>query len=784
MNGQTVGKLMILIGMTMTLVLSCSPRSSQVMTRPSSLPAIQAIQVSPESDRTTIVVTGQEPIIYTAFNVEDPDRLVIDLPGVGLGEFTRKIVPDGGPILSILPRGGEKDKRSQLEITLLEEVETDVKTDGNNLVIEVMHKAAGLQDHAAEAPQTMVGEVAIEKAKDISLARLPSVAPPVATPVTEPADEVLPKASKVTDVYFDRQEGLRLVVVLDGRLSPQPFLLGKDRLVIDLPNVKPRTKRKSIPVKDIAVRQVRIGRHADKVRLVVDLIKPVVYSLQQDGNRLMVHLRPASGEISSFSPFMGVGMGVREVSFAPSVVSVASVVLVPPIPVAPVAPEKPLVSARSSPVDVADMEMSPSDAQPIKPPVVVSVTPPPQGKGYAGKKISLDFQDAEVAHVLRLIADVSGLNMVLSDDVKGKVTVKLLDVPWDQAFDIILKTNNLGQRKEANIVQVTTLANLTKQQEEEAKVKETQVKAEDQVTRILYVNYSKADDLAESLRKSLSPRGDITVDARTNTLIVKDIQKYVDDVTYLVKTLDTQTPQVLIEARIVQVAPTFNKSLGIQWGASYQDNVNANRLGLNTGTTGGFGASVPGFAVNLPAAPSFGGVGFTFGRLTSNPINLDLRISAGESQGLTRVVSTPKITVLDNQEAKISQGESIPFSTTSADGTQTTFVDATLSLLVTPRVSPDGSILMKIKITKNAPGPVQPGASGPSILKKEASTHVLVKDGDTTVIGGIYETSETDSTSGVPYLMKLPIIGNLFKKMEKRESTSELLVFLTPRVVK
>ncbi len=761
MNIQAVRAVTILVAVV--FVFSCSPRPSRVRTGPSSSPEIQAIHVASERDKTVATVVGEAPILYTAFNVEDPDRLVIDLPRMGLGEFTQKVVPESGPILSILPRGDANGSRSQLEITLSQEVETDVRTEGNNLVIEVTHVLPPGRVDPAEAVGA-VSEV------------VPAV--PIAPP-TVPAQMVMPQATAVTEVYFDRgpQAALHLVVTSDGQLSPKHFLLGRDRLVLDLPNVKSRVKLQSVSVKDDAVRQVRIGRHLDKVRLVVDLTQPVVYSIRQDGPRLIVSLRPTSEKASSFHPSISSDLSAVVVRKAvPAVIPTS----VPRPAVTPAAPQVP--SAPPTPKDVGG---SLPEAKPSPVPTVVADNQDNQGeKRYTGKKISMDFQDAEIAHVLRLIADVSGLNVILADDIKGKVTLKLVDIPWDQAFDMILKTNELGQRREAGIVQVTTLANLTKQQEEEARAKESHVKAEDLLTRILPVNYSKASDLAESLRKSLSPRGDITVDARTNTLIVKDVQRYVDDVARLAKTLDTQTPQVLIEARIVQVAPTFNRSLGIQWGASYQDNVNANRIGLSTGTSGPFGASVPDFAVNLPAAPTFGGVGFTFGRLTSNPINLDLRLSAGESQGLTRIVSTPKVTVLDNQEAKIAQGESIPFATTSADGTQTTFVDANLSLRVTPRISPDGSILMKINITKNSPGPVQPGASGPSILKKEASTNVLVKDGETTVIGGIYETSDTSSTSGVPYLMKIPIIGNLFKTTEKRETTSELLVFLTPKVVK
>lgn len=406
---------------------------------------------------------------------------------------------------------------------------------------------------------------------------------------------------------------------------------------------------------------------------------------------------------------------------------------------------------------------------------------------YVGRRISLDFQDADIANVIRLIADVSNLNIVLGEDVKGKVTLKLINVPWDQALDIILKMNNFGQIRDGNIIRIATLTNIARQQDEEAHAKETKIKAEDLLTRIIHVNYGKAAELTESVKKLLSSRGDITIDARTNTLIVKDIEKNLDEVSRLVQTIDTQTPQVVIEARIVQVSPTFNRSLGIQWGATAQTVSSGNILGLSGGgggPTAAFGTPDPSFAVNLPAAQNFGGLGFSFGRFTDNPINLDLRLSAGEAQGLTRVVSTPKVSVLNNQEAKIEQGESIPFSTTSQAGTQTTFVDANLTLLVTPHISSDGGIIMKIKISKNAPGETRLGASGPSILKKEATTNVLVKDGETTVIGGIYETTKTESISGIPYLMDIPFLGWLFKTSTQREDTSELLVFLTPKIMK
>lgn len=791
--------------------------ASQVMTQPSSPQEIVDIRVVPGSEKTQVVVEGQQPMIYTTFHLTDPHRLIVDMAGVSLGKFTEKIDVNQGGIRSISPVVGEGNQVGRLEIEVDESVETNVRTEGTNLVVEATH------------PIPPPAEPVVEKPTEPILALTEEPKPILPPPIKE--EKELAPAKIIKSVRFDRKEDLQLVITSDGQLSPNVFLLDPKRLVVDLPNVKMVSKMKTLPAKDRAVKQARIGVHSDKVRLVVDLNAPVVYSLQQNGNQLLVHLKDAAVAASSSQKAEPHTPSVAE--DAPAAPPAA--VIAPPVPSMPdanasktemaalVAPSTGMteeVAAAATPggdkapeapspeVQKAEAPMMTAAAEPVaeKADIVLenggvpeererkaqteSVTPPK----YVGKKISLDFQDAEIANVVRLIADVSNLNVVLGEDVKGKVTLKLINVPWDQALDIMLKMNNLGQIREGNIIRIATLSNIARQQDEEAHAKETKIKAEDLQTRILYVNYGKAGDLVDSLRKLLSTRGDITVNVRTNALIVKDIEKNIDEVARLVNTIDTPTPQVVIEARIVQVAPTFNRSLGIQWGASSQTVSNGGILGV-TGTGGSagrpgvvlpaqFGVPRPDFAVNLPAAQNFGGLGFSFGRITDNPINLDLRLSAGESQGLTRVISTPKVSVLNNQEAKIEQGESIPFSTTSAQGTQTTFVDANLTLLVTPQISPDGGIIMKIMVTKNAPGETRLGASGPSILKKQATTNVLVKDGETTVIGGIYETTKTDSISGIPYLKDIPILGWLFKTTTKREDTSELLVFLTPRIVK
>jgi len=727
------------------IAAACAHQATQVATVPSPAHEVQDIRFVHTANQTDVVVEGLRPLIYTSFRLTNPDRFVVDIAEIGLGRFTERITPDRGLASAIQPRGGVSNQGSQFEIILEKATEASVRTDGTVLIVEIVRQTPRT---AAVVPTPAPTPSAVQP-----------VSPSAAPSAPEPN---LPPARFLKNVRFDKKDGLQLVVTADGLLAPRPDMVDAGRLVIDLPNIKPAMKLRTVSVSDPVVKQLRMGQHPDKIRLVLDLAAPAAYAFRQKGNDLIVYLRPAKD--GAFPPLQ-------------TTAAVPSTPTPGPAPVAsvPTASTVPAVPTPSPTPDSAKDEARPVASKPA------SVESRPR---YTGKKVSLDFQDADVVNVLRLLGDVSESNMVISDDVKGKVNLKLSGVPWDQALDIILKSNNLGQAREENIIRIGTLVNMTRQQDEELKAKETRDRVEDLGSRIITINYSSAKALADPLKKSLSPRGDITVDDRTNTLIVKDIEKNLAEVARLVTRLDTPTPQVTIEARIVQVLPSFSRGLGIQWGANYSDTYKANRAGIGGVTFGPktFGAPAPDFAVNLPASPTFGGVGISFGRLTSNPFNLDLRLSAGESQGLTRIVSRPKVTVLDNQEAKISQGEQIPYQTTSNSGTQTTFKDATLSLLVTPHISPDGGVMMKIHITKDSLGPNT--AAGPSILKKEASTNVLVRDGETTVIGGIYEKSQTDSEDGLPFLRKIPGLGWLFKTVQKREAVSELLVFLTPRIVK
>jgi len=408
--------------------------------------------------------------------------------------------------------------------------------------------------------------------------------------------------------------------------------------------------------------------------------------------------------------------------------------------------------------------------------------------------------DADIHNVLRLFAKEGGVNIIAGDNVGGKITLRLRSVPLDQAFLIILQSLGLGFETRGNVIRVAPQKTLLEEQAARQKAQRAAQKSRPLEVFLMPVNYASASDMTEQVNRLLSPRGSVSVDERTNTLIIKDLSENIKSIRQLVGSLDAQVPQVLIEARIVETNDTFSQEFGIQWGGDFslaQGNGNPtglvfpNVLGVGGGATDGQTpttgtSSNPNFAVNLPAAAgtgSGGAIGLTMGSVGGS-VNLNLRLSAAEQSGRAKIISAPKILTLDNREATISQGTSIPISVVSAAGVQTVFVDATLELTVTPHVTPDGNVQLEIEATKNEPDFQNTGARGdPTIIRKQAETELLIEDGETTVIGGIYTRNSGSSISGVPILHQIPILGLLFKKSTRSERRTELLIFITPRVV-
>ncbi len=425
---------------------------------------------------------------------------------------------------------------------------------------------------------------------------------------------------------------------------------------------------------------------------------------------------------------------------------------------------------------------------------------------YNGRRIDLDLKDADIHNILRLLAEVGHVNIVTGDDVNGNVTIRMRNVPWDEALDVVLQAKGLGMQRAGNLIRVAPLSQLNKERELRLAQLKQELDLAPLETRLIPVSYAHAVELQARAKDLLSPRGTLAVDERTNVIIARDIAGNLNHVEELVRSLDTQTPQVLIEARIVEATSNYNRDLGIQWGGSTSFSAaTGNATGLafpsaislsggnydNNSPTAGLSpftrtVTTPNFAVNLPAAvgtDSGGALGLSLGSI-DNAFNLALRLSALESSGLVRIVSNPRILTLDNHDARINQGTLIPYSQVSAQGVQTSFQEAKLQLLVKPHVTADGSVSMHVKVNRDEPDFNQTAANGaPTILKREAETELLVMDGHTAVIGGIFTRNTGRNLDQVPFFGDIPIIGILFQRRRANDQRGELVIFITPRIV-
>jgi type IV pilus assembly protein PilQ len=584
---------------------------------------------------------------------------------------------------------------------------------------------------------------------------------------TEAASDEVPalEAATMLQSVGVRQEPERIVSLVegDGAFRYEVSLYNDNRLVLDLLDVGSEIIERVIPVDHPLLHRIRIGLHhgpKKMTRLVYDLKDKVKYSVVPIGRRLVVTLHesvPAPQDVATKSSL--------------------------PLP------ENTLPEGEPPPSVVVQEATAEENVEAV--PLVGRVVLKSKTSRYAGRRISLDFQSADLRSVLRMLAEVSGRNMVIGEAVSGKVAIRLLNVPWDQGLDVIMRMHSLGKVEWGKVIFIDTQANITQQKEEELRkkdmvlrVKETELSTQELVTELIPVNYADIGEMASIVADQLSMRGEIKQDSRTKTLIVRDIDEKIHNIRELVRKIDTRTPQVLIEARIVQANRAFARSLGIQWGVRQATANPTNPFVLQSPLAGSaFGVPTEDFLVNLPAQLSSAStIGFTYGKLLGDLFTLDMRLSAGETLALANVVSSPKIVTLDNKKAVIQQGTQIPFETTSLQGTQTTFIDAALVLEVEPHVIVhDDTISLKITTTKNSVGTLTFDA-GPTIDTKEAQTEVLVKNGETIVIGGILEETKTDTSAGIPYLSKIPVLGWLFKNKSITVVKTELLIFLTPSI--
>lgn len=444
---------------------------------------------------------------------------------------------------------------------------------------------------------------------------------------------------------------------------------------------------------------------------------------------------------------------------------------------------------------------------------------------YTGNKISLDFQDIEVRRVLQLLADFTGINMVAADTVQGNITLRLKDVPWDQALDIVLKTKNLDKRRNGNVIWIAPVTELIKAEEDEAKAIAQSVKLAPLQTEYIQLSYAKAVDieklitqgkngsgngnrnqgandlLGDSVGSLLSPRGTVSIDPRTNTLIINDTSQKIDQIRKMIDLLDVSVKQVMIEARIVSASTDFTKEMGVKWGVLSQGITNNSNLLVGGSDTtlwnlrepekdsdlGGYKYTIErpqNLNVDL-GATSAGASRIAFGLISLSDFMLDLELSAVQADGYGEVISTPRILTADKQTAKIESGTQVPYSSSTGGLNpipKTEFKDIVLSLDVTPSITPDGKVQMALDVSKDSIAGVTP--QGQFYLNKnKLNTNVLVDNGETIVLGGIFEQENLNKQTKVPFLGDLPYVGKLFRRESKQDNKRELLIFVTPRIV-
>jgi type IV pilus secretin PilQ/predicted competence protein len=783
------------------------------------------------STRLTVDCTG--PLAYTYYS-PDPLTLVVDIPEMDASRVPTRVNVGTKEVESVrVTSMARADGRSlaRLEVRLASLVPYQIfsKDKSLNLVFEraaevaarpaetpaakpedTPAKTAAVPAAAPEpvpaAPAPAPAPAASDKVKwqpvapaDVKAAEAPAPAP---APKTRPAG---PRAQRILGVTQGSEMGqLSFTIKADGTLRYQDFFLGNpDRLVVDFVDVVSRAPMRNMEVNEAPVRKVRLAQFSaasPKVaRLVLDLSARKPYRIVEGSDGVKIVF--GEGE----TPHPAALAALRTDSDAAAEAAPGPAAEAAPAP--QVAPAPPAPAPALLPAPLPDPQ-EPAPA-PIAPEGLQARNLTTGEKVYTGHPISLDFKDGDLQDIFRLFADISGLNIVVNPGVSGKVTLKLNEVPWDQALDLILKANGLGYTLEGNVIRIAKLSDLQKEEQDRRKLEEEKALAGNLEVWNKTLSYAKATEMQDTVKKvALSARGTITLDPRTNTMIITDLPANLAKARDLIADLDRATPQVEIEARIVVTSRNFTRDLGIQWGFTHQQTplfanttnltfpnsiiINGSGVPSSGGiapdngglsSTAGIAPAGRGYAVNLPASGFNTGIGITLGNILGN-FNLDLALTALERQGRGRLLSTPKVTTQNNHAAEIKQGVQIPIQTVANNTVTVSFKDAVLTLKVTPQITEANTVILDLSVENNAADFANLVNGIPPINTQSAQTQVLVKDGATAVIGGIFQSNEQTSQNSTPFLSKVPILGYLFRNRFVTNTNNELLLFITPRIIK
>jgi type IV pilus assembly protein PilQ len=726
------------------------------------LVTINKISVKPEKLNTLIIFeTSAPPAISKTYYLKDtPSTIVLEVDNV---------------------EAAEDLQISREESLLVEDIRVE-KIEGNKLHV--------LLDLKEQVPYR------IYTVQDQTMVELNRIHGPLNGYIVDSAAEAeLKKWGKKQLLFkevgiFEERGMVNVTAKLDEQSITQIFALKNPlRLVVDFFHTYYPDPTFRYPLEKMDIQRVRTGQFETAppytiARLVFDLDKPKFYTLFPENEKFIFQFY--EDEIARVAPAMGIP---TQRPAPPVPTTPTEEVAAPPVQTVTTVPavktEVPGVTARELTLDVP--------VTPIRPTVLEA----PEVR-YTGEIISMKFKDADLRDVILYLGHFAGLNVVFDPDVRGTVTCDLQDVPWDQALDIILRLNKMGKTIDGNVLRIAPIAVLTREDEEQRKLQESKELAGPIQVKVFDLSYAKAADIESLLSTRISQRGEIIVDDRTNTLIISDVVNRIGTLEKLIAVFDTPTPQVSIEARIVEASTTFVRNLGIQWGfRGIMDPLHGNQTSLKFPSdiaidgaiipqglsTKGIGGPLGGYAINLPAPAFHSALGLSFGNVLDT-FRLDVAISALETSGQGQIISSPTVTTQNNQQAEIIQGRQIPVQTVANFTTTTRFVNAALELRATPQITAEGTIIMDIDIRNNAADFANLVNGIPPITTQSATTTVMVIDGGTTVIGGIYRTEDSFTRERVPFLHKIPILGGLFKNFARTRQNRELIIFITPRIIK
>jgi type IV pilus assembly protein PilQ len=639
---------------------------------------------------------------------------------------------------------------------------------------------------------------------------------PAIAPVTAKSTDMTPStqgAAAIRQIHLTQDAGKTEVNISgSGALTYHAMRLhNPDRLVLDFAGARLRTAESHLASNLDPVREIRLAQFTPEVsRIVIDLRQPAAYNIAQDGDTVSVSFSPktvSSGTTPSDSTDQPADVVTTKATVRNNPAPQQSAVsMTKPGEVPTPATVLPVALTKSSAGLAAPAEPA---ALPAPAALTARTSDAPQGPApagaakFSGEPISVNLKDVDLRDFFRLIHEISGLNVVLDPNVKGTLTIVLDDVPWDQALDIVLKNNDLDKQLDGNVLRIATKATLQKEAEESRDLAKAQAEAADVVTTTRVLSYAKATDLSETLKKFLSSRGDIIADDRSNTLIIRDIPSTLPVLDNLIRQLDRKSQQVEIEARVVEASRSFSREIGSQFGISAAGGnpvsflSGAGSVGTSpivhfppippvivstgsSGTTAPTSGSIP-LNSNLPANTPTSGFSYSFG---TNNFALDLIITAAEEKGVGKLLSKPKVITQNNQKATVKQGTKIPVQTIVNNTVSVQFVDAVLELDVTPQITAEGTVYMDVTVENDQIDQSIPRVEGiPAIDTQSAETKVTVNDGATVVIGGIIVTTQRTDIQQVPLFGSVPVLGNLFKHTTVSSTSSELLFFLTPRIL-